>query len=411
MLRVVVVGGGAAGFFGAIACARKLQDLAINHGQITLLEAGVSPLAKVKISGGGRCNVTHSCFDPKILVTHYPRGGRELRSAFARFQPQDTLAWFNQEGVSLKTEPDGRIFPVSDRSQTIIDCLCQAATQAGVELRCASPVKQVVKNDGVFTITLANGQTLAADHLLLATGSSKDGYRLAQNLGHQIVAPVPSLFTLKLSDPQLHQLAGISVAIAKVQYGKYHQTGAILITHWGISGPAMLKLSAWAARDLAANNYRGHLHINWLPAHNQISDRLAITKIEHGKKKLVNYRPFEQIPQRLWQFLIDRAQINPQLNWADLSHKQLNALTEQLQKGIYPFAGRGIYKEEFVTCGGVSLKEVDFKTMASRVCKGLYLAGEILDLDGVTGGFNFQSAWTTGYLAGEAIATTNHVLP
>ncbi|MDX1977155.1 MAG: NAD(P)/FAD-dependent oxidoreductase [Pseudanabaenaceae cyanobacterium bins.68] len=404
MGRVVVIGGGAAGFFGAIACARAMASLGISHAQVILLEAAASPLAKVKISGGGRCNVTHSCFDPRLLVHNYPRGGRELGGAFARFQPQDTIAWFAQEGVKLKTEADGRIFPVSDRSETIMDCLGQAASQAGVQLRCSSPVKQVVKTSQGFTIALANGQTLASDRLLLATGSSRDGYRIAEELGHQVITPVPSLFTLKLPEPKLHQLAGVSVAIARLKYGDHQQTGALLITHWGMSGPAMLKLSAWAARNLAEAGYRGEIQINWLPEYAQISDHLATTKTDHGKRNLANYRPFSQIPQRLWQFLIERSGINPQLNWADLSQKHLHTLTEQLTRGIYPFAGRGIYKDEFVTCGGVHLKEVDFKTMASRVCPGLYLAGEVLDLDGVTGGFNFQSAWTTGYLAGEAIA-------
>jgi predicted Rossmann fold flavoprotein len=405
MGRVVIVGGGAAGFFAAIACAREQPDL-----KVTLIEAAPKTLAKVKISGGGRCNVTHSCFDPALLIGHYPRGGKALRGAFSRFQPRDTIAWFEQEGVTLKTEADGRLFPTTDLSSTIVDCLNQAARRAGVEICTAKAVVAVELGDQ-FQISLRTGENLTSDRLLLATGSSIKGYEIAKYLGHQIIDPVPSLFTFNLQEPQLNQLAGVSIAEGEVKLSNHKvpqlcQKGAILITHWGLSGPAVLKLSAWGARVLQQSNYHHELLINWLPGFKTeaIRQRLAEAKKQEHKKKVLNFCPFSTISGRLWQYLVERSAIDSQLNWADLSQKKIEDLVIELVAGKYAIAGKGSFKDEFVTCGGVALDQVNFKTLESRICQGLYFAGEILDIDGVTGGFNFQSAWTTGYLAGIAIA-------
>ena len=409
-MNVIVIGGGAAGFFGAIACAEANPQL-----QVTLLEAGQKPLAKVRISGGGRCNVTHHCFEPARLIENYPRGGKALRGAFTRFQPQDTVAWYQSRGVKLKTEADGRMFPVTDSSQTIIDCLTTAANKSGIRLFTNTRVKTVKqfsdsKRDTYFQIELKDGKYLEGDRLLIATGSNPLGYRWAKNLGHKIESPIPSLFTLNIKDSRLQGLAGVSVNNAQVRLGtgknKLEQTGALLITHWGISGPAVLKLSAWSARFLYDLKYDSSLQINWLPEYNQetLKQELAAVKEASPKKKIVNYCPLK-LPKRLWQSFISYVDIKPDKVWLEISKKELNKLVMEIVRGEYQVKGKGVFKEEFVTCGGVSLKEVDFKTMASKKCPGLYFAGEVLDIDGVTGGFNFQSAWTTGWLAGQAIAS------
>ena len=400
--QVIIVGGGAAGFFAAINCAANYPQI-----QVTLLEAGRKPLAKVRISGGGRCNVTHHCFDTPLLIQNYPRGGKALRGAFFRFQPQDTVAWFKQRGVKLKTEADGRMFPVTNSSETIINCLTTSAVQAEVKLLTNSGVKTVKKQPPGFKLGLKDGRELNCDRLLLATGSNRDGYGWARDLGHNIIPPVPSLFTFKIKDPRLQGLAGTSVAevSARLQApGLTPQTGPLLVTHWGVSGPAILKLSAWGARVLSDHNYQMGLTINWLPQFNQESLRqeLLIVKSQVPKRKIINNCPFD-LPKRLWQRLVIAAGIKEDKPWAELSKKGLNQLVQELNLGQYEIKGKGTFKEEFVTCGGVDLKEVDFKTMGSKLCPGLHFAGEILDIDGVTGGFNFQSAWTTGWLAGKAL--------
>ncbi len=408
-MKVIVIGGGAAGFFGAIACAEANPNL-----RVTLLEAGSKPLAKVRISGGGRCNVTHHCFDPARLIENYPRGGKALRGAFTRFQPQDTVRWYESRGVKLKTEADGRMFPVTDSSQTIIDCLMKAAQQAGVDLRAGTGVKSVKqfldsKNNSYFQVELKNERVLQCDRLLIATGSNPLGYRWAKNLGHKIESAVPSLFTFNIKDLRLQGLAGVSVNNAQVRLGKgkhkLEQNGALLITHWGLSGPAILKLSAWGARFLHELKYSSNLQINWLPEYNQetLKQNLLQIKQTNPKKKIVNYCPIK-LPKRLWQSFINYCHISPSKVWSEISKKELNQLVAEIVQGQYQIKGKGVFKEEFVTCGGVSLKEVNFKTMESKKCPGLYFAGEILDIDGVTGGFNFQSAWTTSWLAGVAIA-------
>jgi len=408
-LNVIVIGGGAAGFFGAIACSEANPNL-----RVTLIEAATKPLAKVRISGGGRCNVTHHCFEPARLVENYPRGGKALRGAFSRFQPQDTVQWYQSRGVKLKTEADGRMFPITDSSSTIIDCLMQSAQKAGVDLRTGvgvKTVKQYLDREGksYFQVELKNERVLKCDRLLIATGSNPLGYRWAKNLGHKVESAVPSLFTFNIKDPRLQGLAGVSVGNAQLKLGtgknRLEQTGALLITHWGISGPGVLKLSAWGARSLFDLKYNSCLQINWLPKYNQedLKEILSALKQTNPQKKIVNYCPVE-LPKRLWQSLISYAGIKPDKVWSEISKKELNKLVSEIAQGQYEVKGKGVFKDEFVTCGGVSLKEVNFKTMESKKCPGLYFAGEILDIDGVTGGFNFQSAWTTSWLAGQAIA-------
>lgn len=417
-LRIVVIGGGAAGFFGAITCAT-----AHPHTRVTLLEAGHQPLSKVRISGGGRCNVTHACFDPATLISYYPRGSKALRGAFSRFQPKDTVAWFGSHGVQLKTEADGRMFPVTDNSETIVDCLVKAAEDAGVKLRTGTPVKFVRRYfpqpedpltngrsaRGGFEVELKTGEIVRCDRLLLATGSNPQGYRWVKDLGHKVEPPVPSLFTFNIPDPRLQDLAGVSVNDVRLRLPDApptlkEQTGPLLITHWGLSGPAVLKLSAWGARFLHEHHYQTPLLVNWLPQYNEESLRkmLLAVKSQLPRRQIATSCPIP-IPKRLWMSMITHLSIGAEERWAEVSKKALNQLVQELTQGRYLIKGKGVFKEEFVTCGGVSLKEVDFKTMESRQCPGLYFAGEILDIDGVTGGFNFQSAWTTAWLAGHAM--------
>lgn len=404
--KIVVIGGGAAGMFAAIHCAEINPKL-----QVTVLEAGKELLSKVKISGGGRCNVTHHCFEVAELVTNYPRGSQALQGAFSRFQAEDTVNWFAARGVKLKTEADGRMFPTTDNSQTIIDCLIKSATVGGVRLLTTTVVKEVRRdNQGGFSIVLKNGETMKSDLLLLATGSHPSGYRLAANLGHEIQSPIPSLFTFKISDRRLENLAGVSVKNATLSLGNCKskhltQTGPLLITHWGLSGPSVLKLSAFAATILAKNNYQMPLVINWLPPENpeSLRQKLLALKSATPKKQLESYSPLG-LPKRLWQRFLELSGIKSKTTWAQLPNSGLHYLTFELTQGLFHIQGKGIFKEEFVTCGGVNLKQVQFKTMESKICPGLYFAGEILDIDGITGGFNFQNAWTTGWLAGEAMA-------
>ena len=405
--KIIIIGGGAAGFFAAITAA-----MAHSRSAITLLETGREFLTKVRISGGGRCNVTHHCFEPSQLVQYYPRGGKALRGAFSRFQPKDTVAWFKSRDVTLKTEADGRMFPITDDSATIANCLLESAKEYGVHLRPNSPVKSLQKIENQFWIELKNGEILKGDRVLIATGSNPTGYRWAKELGHQVQEPVPSLFTFNIKDPRLTDLAGIAVENVRVSLvspdkKKLEQMGPLLITHWGASGPAILKLSAWGARLLHDQNYQMPLIINWLPNYNRetLQAILLETKQSQPRKQILTVSPVE-IPKRLWQSLATFIGIDSKMVWADLSKKSLNNLLIELLQGEYLIKGKGVFKEEFVTCGGVNLSEINFKTMESKKCPGLFFAGEVLDIDGVTGGFNFQSAWTTGWLAGQAIRIT-----
>ncbi|NJK29189.1 MAG: NAD(P)/FAD-dependent oxidoreductase [Acaryochloris sp. RU_4_1] len=407
--KLIVIGGGAAGFWGAIAAAQAQDELSI-----TILEASHQLLTKVRISGGGRCNVTHACFDPTLLVGHYPRGSKALRGAFTRFQPQDTVQWFEAHGVRLKTEADGRIFPTTNDSETIIACLLRTAKQLGIAIRTGVPVTTLTKAETRrFEVGLKGGEVLGCDRILLATGSHPLGYRLAQQLGHPLVSPVPSLFTFKIRDQRLEDLAGISVDPVHLHLcaaeQTFEQTGPLLVTHWGLSGPAVLKLSAWGARALHQSRYRGVLTVNWLPHRPKDALRQTIlnTKVEGAKRAIANHCPVE-IPQRLWQRLLVAAQISPQQRWADLSKQNLRHLLLEISQSQFQIMGKGIFKEEFVTCGGVDLQDINFKTMESRHCPGLYFAGEVIDVDGITGGFNFQNAWTTAWLAAQALGQSCH---
>ncbi len=407
-LKIVIIGGGAAGFFGAIACANVNPQ-----AQVILLEAGQQPLAKVRISGGGRCNVTHACFEPEALVQNYPRGGKPLRGAFTRFQARDTISWFALHGVPLKTEADGRMFPITDSSETVVNCLMNTAKLSGVELRTRTAVTSVKRTscEG-FEILLKSGETIKCDRLLLATGSSPFGYKIARELGHQVEAPVPSLFTFNIVDQKLRALAGVSINPVQLRLSvdgkpQLQQTGPLLITHWGLSGPAILKLSAWGARILHQSHYQATLLINWLPHlhQEQVREKILTVKQQWAKRAIALHRGVD-LPHRLWQYAIARVGITTEERWSGLSHKTLNQLVQELTQSKHLISGKGVFKEEFVTCGGINLKEVNFKTMESTLVPGLYFAGEILDIDGITGGFNFQSAWTTAYLAGNAMGNS-----
>lgn len=394
-MKVVVSGGGAAGFFGAIACAERFPG-----AEVILVEKSPELLAKVSISGGGRCNVTHACFEPALLVKNYPRGGRELLGPFHRWQPRDTVEWFESRGVKLKTEPDGRMFPVTDKSSSITSCLRSEAGRAGVKVLTQCGLARVARGDR-FELHFQRGEIMEADRLLLATGGNQNsiGFELAASLGHTIESPVPSLFTFHVDDARLGGLQGLSAPDAEVSVPgtALKQRGPVLITHWGLSGPAILKLSAWGARSLHDCDYRFELKVNWLPNVKR-EDWVALRTL-HGRKDVAGWSPFKEIPNRLWQALVGR--VNG--TWAQISNAELLRIQETLAGCIFQVVDKSMFKDEFVTCGGVRLSEVNFKTMESRVCKGLYFGGEILDIDGVTGGFNFQSAWTTGWIAGQSM--------
>ena len=403
--HIAVVGGGAAGFFGAIAAAE-----ADPAARVTLYEATSHLLAKVKISGGGRCNVTHACFEPRDLARRYPRGGRELTGAFSRFQPRDTIAWFEARGVALKTEEDGRMFPVTDDSQTIVDCLLGAARKAGVVIRTQCGVKSAARaTAGGFELALTSGETVTVDRLLLATGGNRSnaGLEIARALGHTIEPPVPSLFTFHVDDPRLKDLAGVSVedAATAVAGTPLRERGPLLVTHWGLSGPAVLKLSAWGARLLAERDYRFTLRVNWAPRFNAETARAELERARAAepRKQVTTFCPLG-VPLRLWERLVVAAGLAPTVPWTGVGNAALRALAAQVTDAEFAVSGKSLFKDEFVTCGGVRLGEVDFKTMESRLVPGLHFAGEVLDVDGITGGFNFQAAWTTGWHAGRAMA-------
>jgi predicted Rossmann fold flavoprotein len=402
---VVVAGGGAAGIFAAIVCAEAAPGV-----NITVLEKSAHFLAKVRISGGGRCNVTHACFDARELSRHYPRGGAALRGPFQVFQPRDTIAWFQARGVALKTEADGRVFPVSDSSQTIIECLLRAARAAGVELLANRGLERVERAaGGGFTLSLTGAATLGCRRLMLATGGCRAlaAGELARSLGHALEPPAPSLFTFHVALPWLRELAGISVEPVEISLPGLglRQRGALLLTHAGLSGPSVLRLSAWGARVLHGLNYQFPARINWLPELGQeaVAARLEARRAAQPARLVVN-APLPPLPARLWECLVLAAGLARETRWAGLSRAARHQLIRQLTGTSLEVAGKSLNQEEFVTCGGVRLSEVNFKTMESRLCPGLYFGGELLDIDGLTGGFNFQAAWTTGWLSGKAMA-------
>ncbi len=396
--RVVIVGGGAAGFFAAITCAEA-------GGHVTILEKTGHFLSKVKISGGGRCNVTHACFDPRQLATHFPRGERPLIGPLQAFQPRDTIEWFKRRGVLMYTQDDGCLFPVSDSSQTIIDCFIESAETAGVKLRVNAGVESITRDDTGFTLTLQSGETLQADRVMLATGGCRVPAMgaLAVSLGHTLEPPVPSLFTFHVDTPWVHELAGIVIEPVEVAAAGLRETGILLFTHWGVSGPVILRLSAWGARKLAGLDYTFPLTINWLPRRNA-ENELDARRAENPAKLVVN-TPIAPLTARLWEALVLAAGIPRGTRWSELSKALRHRLVQQLVRTDLPVTGKTMNKDEFVTCGGVRLSELNFKTMESKLVPGLYFGGELLDIDGITGGFNFQSCWTTGWLAGNAMAS------
>lgn len=408
--HTVIIGGGAAGFFAAIA-SRSVDRL----GRVTILERGAEVLSKVRISGGGRCNVTHDQPDPAQLVRFYPRGARALRGPFTRFGPRETVAWFAQHGVELKAEADGRMFPVTDDSATVIDCLLRTAVEAGVDVRTRAAVTGLEREqNGTFTVSLRDGSQLQADRVLLATGGAPGPWQWAEELGHAIEPPVPSIFTFNITDDRLTELPGVSVPVARVRLdgAKDWQEGPLLVTHWGLSGPAVLRASAWGARLLHENGYRLGLTVNWLPelTAEELRSQFNSQRKSAGRKTVLASGP-DGLPGRLWRSLAAAAGAAEGQRWADVPNSLIAALVNQVNAGRFDITGKGVFKEEFVTCGGVRLKEVDFRTMESRLVPGLYFAGEVLDIDGITGGFNFQSAWTTGWLAGRALARVDNLTP
>lgn len=401
MSKIVIIGGGAAGFFAAITVAESNPN-----AEVIILEKGKNVLHKVKISGGGRCNVTHACFVPNELVEFYPRGKKELLGPFHQFMTNDTMEWYENRGVSLKIEEDNRIFPESNSSQSIIDCLTEAAENAGVKVLLNQNVQTVVVNETLFEIT-TKSDIIIADKLLIAAGSNPKMWALIETLGHTIVEPVPSLFTFNINDKRLKDLLGISVpnATIKISKSNLESSGSLLITHWGLSGPAILKLSAFGARLLAEKNYQYNVEVNWLSKSTEkVLNILKSAKQENSKKQVVLRSLFSDIPKRLWERLVLATNIQSAVRWADLSNKKLQELANQLTKCIFNINGKSTFKEEFVTAGGVNLKEINFKRFESKIHNNLFFAGEILNIDAVTGGFNFQNAWTGGFISGNAMA-------
>jgi len=400
MKTFIVIGGGAAGYFAAINAAEKHPDL-----KVIILEASSKILQKVKVSGGGRCNVTNACFDPKELVNFYPRGQKELLGPFHQFMTGDTMNWFEERDVPLKIESDNRVFPKSNTSQSIIDCFLGQADKYGVELLVNHRVSDIKIHADQFKITTLKDE-FTSDYVLIATGSSPKMFPIIKNLGHTIVTPIPSLFTFNIKDKRLKDNMGLSVPFGRVKINntKLEAQGPILITHWGLSGPAILKLSAWGAIDLNQKNYKFEIEVNWLDKkQDTVLNLLTIYKKGHPKKQIYLYSPFKEIPKRLWQKLAETAQIDNNLPWAQLSHKQQQNLSLQLTQSVFKVSGKSTFKEEFVTAGGVDLKEINFKHFESKLHKNLFFAGEVLNIDAVTGGFNFQNAWTGAWIVAHSL--------
>lgn len=398
---IIIVGGGAAGFFTAINIVEKNPKL-----RVAILERGKEVLSKVRISGGGRCNVTHACFEPNELVKFYPRGEKELRGPFHQFCSGDTIEWFEKHGVELKIEDDGRMFPVSNSSQTIIDCFLKATQKLGISVLTGQSVQSIFRKNGFWKVE-TQSENYLAEKVILATGSNPKIWEMLQTFGHAIVSPVPSLFTFNIKDSRIKDLPGVSSVVSvKVKDTKLSATGPLLITHWGMSGPAILKLSAWGARILHDKNYQFTIYVNWL---NDVDTEdaekiLKDLKQEHAKKAVSKKSPFK-FPNRLWESLVLASGIEVETKWADLSKNQLQNLTQQLTNATFQVHGKSTFKEEFVTAGGIDLKEINFKTMESKLHKNLYFAGEIVNIDAITGGFNFQNAWTSGFIVASAIVS------
>jgi len=401
---IIIVGGGAAGFFTAINILEKNPKL-----KVAILERGKEVLSKVRVSGGGRCNVTHACFEPNELVKFYPRGEKELRGPFHQFCSGDTIEWFSNHGVALKIEDDGRMFPVSNSSQTIIDCFLQATQKLGIAVLTGQSVQSIFKKDNFWKVE-TQSEIYIAEKLILATGSNPKVWEMLQTFGHAIVSPVPSLFTFNIKDARIAALPGVAANVTvKVKDTKLTSTGPLLITHWGMSGPAVLKLSAWGARILHDKNYQFTIYVNWLHDIDTIDAEKILKELkqEHAKKTVSKKSPFDlpngqfagaRVPNRLWESLVVASNIQEETKWADLSKIQLQNLVNQLTNCSFQVNGKSTFKEEFVTAGGIDLKEINFKTMESKVQESLYFAGEIVNIDAITGGFNFQNAWTSGFI-------------
>ena len=397
---IIIIGGGAAGFFTAINIVEKNPNL-----KVAILERGKSVLEKVRISGGGRCNVTHACFVPNDLVKFYPRGERELKGPFNQFCSGDTIEWFEKHGVALKIEDDGRMFPVSNSSQTIIDCFLKATQKLKIDVLTGQSVQELYRGENYWKIS-THQEVFSCQKVVMATGSNPKMWELMQNLGHSIIEPVPSLFTFNIKDVRIKDLMGLSTfASVKVKKSKLQASGPLLITHWGMSGPGILRLSAWGARELADKKYQFAIQVNWLNETDfeDVIDLLKNIKEENSKKLVSKYAHFD-LPRRLWENLVKASEITEETKWADVNKKQLNTLAEQLTNAEFQVNGKSTFKEEFVTAGGIDLKEVNFKTMESKVLPNLFFAGEILNVDAITGGFNFQNAWTGGFIVAENIA-------
>jgi predicted Rossmann fold flavoprotein len=396
---IIIVGGGAAGFFTAINIVEKNPSY-----KVAILERGKEVLTKVKVSGGGRCNVTHACFVPNDLVKFYPRGEKELRGPFHQFCSGDTIEWFEKHGVELKIEEDGRMFPVSNSSQTIIDCFTNATKKLGIAVLTGQSVQSIFKAADYWKVE-TNQDTFSCHKLVITTGSNPKIWDLLTEIGHVIIPPVPSLFTFNIKDKRIKDLMGVSAfASVKVKNSKLEASGPLLITHWGMSGPGILRLSAWGARELADKKYQFAIRVNWL---NEVTleeaeEKLKELKLEHSKKAVSKKSPFE-FPNRLWESLVFASEISEETKWADLTKKQVQNLALQLTQGEFQVKGKSTFKEEFVTAGGIDLKEINFKTMESKIHENLFFAGEIINIDAITGGFNFQNAWTGGFIVAEAI--------
>jgi predicted Rossmann fold flavoprotein len=399
---LIVIGGGAAGFFCALNAARLNPML-----KVIIVEKSSKVLSKVKVSGGGRCNVTHACFEIPELVKRYPRGQNFLKKAFHWFNTNDTIQWFEERGVQLKTEADGRMFPVTNDSQTIIDCLIKEANKYGVEILFHTEIKAVAKTETGFQLETGN-RKLETDFLCIASGGypKTAQFEWLKMLGHTIEEPVPSLFTFNIPYNSITSLMGVSVekATVKIQSTKLTETAPLLITHWGMSGPAVLKLSAWGARELSKLQYNFSITVNWLPGYNENSLRTEWQQLrdQHAAQKISNKNPFG-LPNRLWLYILDVCCIQHDTRWADLSSTLQNKLVKTLTGQEFQVKGKTTFKEEFVTCGGIKLSEIDANTMQSKLVPGLYFAGEVMDIDGITGGFNFQHAWTSGWIAARHI--------
>ena len=411
--KLVVIGGGAAGFFCAVNAARLYPQL-----QVVIIEKSSKLLSKVKVSGGGRCNVTHACFTVSELVKKYPRGANFLKKSFHHFNTTHTIRWFEERGVVLKTESDGRMFPQTNSSQTIIDCLLHEANKYGIEIMMNAPVIAIHPTiailEGIehnsFNIQYASNKEIHADFVCIASGgfSKLSQFDWLSNVGHSIINPVPSLFTFNMPKHPITGLMGVTIqnAIVKISGTKWQQDGPVLITHWGLSGPAILKLSAWAARDLSELNYDFTIMINWIPEYNEntLKEKLSVVRFEMAAQKISNRNPFN-LPSRFWEFCLQQSGINEDIRWADLPAKEQNKLIKNLCASTFNINGKTTFKEEFVTAGGINLSEIDYNTMQSKTLPGLFFAGEVVDVDGVTGGFNFQHAWTSGWLAAQGIGT------